>query len=112
MSPCPVCGDRGLVKVCYQDEKDPETTCDFAICLCAVGQRFRRQSELKPDGPFPLWRFWAAENGIDEARIDMLEEFYDDEELRARFGFVLTEQGVSTEALIRAGHTKARRPRL
>lgn len=82
---CDVCENLGLVKVCYSDDPAPLETFEVAICLCDVGQRMRRaRNGLKATG-FPLWKVWAARNGVDEDRVLKLEDVCEPDELSRMF---------------------------
>src|SRR5687767_3596362 len=72
---CPTCDDRGMVRVNWKDADE-----DYAVCLCAVGERLRRTTNHgKPC--LPGWRVWAAQQGVDPTRVVMIEDVLTSEEL-------------------------------
>jgi hypothetical protein len=106
---CNVCEGLGLVKVCYSDDPAPLETFEVAICLCDVGQRMRKARNGPKATGFPLWKVWAAKNGVDESLVLKLEDVCGPSELNEMFPRgVLTRRPV--EDIVQAGQT--RRPRM
>jgi hypothetical protein len=75
---CPVCGDRGVMRVRYQDG----SLDDFGVCLCSAGMALRndRNAVWKPLG-YPLWHVWATREQVDLSRVLMVEQLLDEGEL-------------------------------
>lgn len=74
---CPVCGDKGVVRVRYRDDSPDE----FGVCLCAVGVVLRNDKNAGKRVGYPLWLPWAAREQVDLTRVLMVEQLLDDAEL-------------------------------
>jgi hypothetical protein len=95
---CPLCADRGLVRVRYHDG----AVDDFGICLCLAGQRYRSD----PNVGYPMWQLWAAREQVDLAHVWMVEDLLDEAELAS----VPRGQATTTAPTI-AGVMRTKRPR-
>lgn len=77
---CPVCGDKGVVRVRYRDD----STDDFGVCLCGIGQGLRHdRNALGKALNYFLWHIWAAREQVELSRMFMVEELLTDDELAA-----------------------------
>lgn len=72
---CPICGDRGVVRVRYRDGS-PD---DFGVCRCAAGERLRQLRRAAQ--VTPLWQAWAARERVSPDAMVMAEDVLDEEEL-------------------------------
>lgn len=98
---CAVCGDKGVVKVCYEDG----TPHDYALCLCPASRWYRSDVNAgKRTGSFG-WQVWAAREQVQPDRMFAIEDLYEPSELAA-MGFT-TDAPVHQEsreaALLAAG---------
>lgn len=75
---CPVCLDRGIVRVNWADAPD-----DYAICICGTGLELRVDRNSKA-GVYPLWHLWCAREGVSQDRVFLLEDVLTPEEIAAR----------------------------
>ena len=102
---CPVCADRGIVRVNWEDAPP-----DFAICVCGTGLSLRVDRNYT-HVTAPLWHLWCAREGISQERVFLLEDVLTPDELTAR-GIPAAEPSDETRetALLRAG--LSRKPRL
>ena len=107
---CPVCLDRGIVRVNWADAPD-----DYAICVCGTGLSLRVDRNWKDTNVSPLWHVWCAREGISHDRIVFLEDVLTADEI--------TERGIPTcdpepppttlsrdEVLLLAGKTRKGKP--
>lgn len=90
---CPTCGDRGLVKVNWNDATE-----DYAVCLCPTGELLRAEPT---SGQVPAWRALAGRMNIDPARVVMLEDVCTPEELAQR-GFRELTADTAMDAIVAA----------
>ena len=96
---CDVCID-GFVVVEWTNAPP-----DFAVCLCATGQAWRR-ADNNGRQTVPAWRVWCAQWQVDPAKVFMVEDVYNPQELAA-VGLVKPKADVSREsALLAAGRRK------
>lgn len=105
---CGVCQDKGIVKVNWEDAPS-----DFAVCLCSAGLSMR--VDRNATAPVaPLWWVWCAREQVDRSRVFMLEDVLTPEELTAAGLGPLWEPSPESreEALLRAGKTQTRKPKL
>jgi len=106
MPECPVCGDKGLVRVRFESG-EPDR---FGICLCEWGERLRVARNGR-HATNPLWQAVAAQRGIPLEAVVPLESLYDPEELAPLFP-ALAPPAPPAEtleaALIAAGRTRRR----
>lgn len=65
MSWCPLCGNKGVIRIRYQTSDD----CDYGICLCAKGLPLRKNMEAL-----------AAKLGIFAESIGYVEQLLDAED--------------------------------
>lgn len=77
---CPVCADKGLVRISYRSGEPDE----FALCLCAAGAAWRNDRNAGRQ-TFPLWHLWAAREEVEQERVGPIEEFYESDELARMF---------------------------
>jgi hypothetical protein len=100
---CPICGDKGLVRIRYHSG-DPD---DFGVCRCETGQWYRddRNAVGRPTG-YPRWMIWAAQTQVPHERIALVEELLDDDEL------ALIPTATERPSLSIAEVMRTRRPRL
>lgn len=87
MSLCASCEDVGIVPFLPAgcSKPDADVTADdlhFGICLCSKGRdlRWNRNGKAKT---VPLWHVWAAREGIDHARVCLVEQVFTPDELTA-----------------------------
>jgi hypothetical protein len=73
---CPVCADKGLVRLPWDDDAEP----GIGVCLCAAGQALRVNRNMGRE-VLPLWRVWCAREQVDPARVYLLEDVLSAEEL-------------------------------
>lgn len=101
---CALCGDRGLVRVNWADVAE-----DYAVCLCETGLRLR-VNRNRGEEVTPLWKVWAFREGVELARIVLLEDILTPAELAAK-GFLAPGQhdARSREAALLAAGKKAPR---
>jgi hypothetical protein len=84
---CEACVDMGLVPFVETDnpktapEIDRDDLC-FAICLCPVGQAYRKGTNNGKRVP-AFWRVWCAREQIDPSRVFRVEDVYSREQLAA-----------------------------
>jgi hypothetical protein len=103
---CTVCGDKGIVKVCYEDG----TPADYAVCLCPASAWYRSDVNAgKHTGSYG-WQVWAAREQIQPDCVFGLEDVYEPSELATMVLAALKEPTAETReaALIAAGKTKKR----
>ncbi len=74
---CPLCGDKGVFKICYRDGSPTH----YAVCLCQPGLALRNDRNANRRTGYPLWMAWAAAERIDCQSVVMAEELLDDTEL-------------------------------
>jgi hypothetical protein len=101
---CPVCGDKGLVRIRYEDGS-PD---DFGVCRCAVGQTMRNTRNGGRETGYSLWEVWAAREQVDPKQICLVEDLLEPHEL-ARIP-APTAPAVATSGIRDAMQT--RRPKL
>jgi hypothetical protein len=77
---CPHCADKGIIRLKYHGGEPDE----FAICLCSAGLAWRCDRNVGR-ATYPLWHVWAAREQVEQARVGLVEEFFEDAELRALF---------------------------
>lgn len=77
MTPCPVCGDKGVCRVRYHDGA-PD---DYGVCRCAAGQALRDDRNAGVHTGYPLWMAWAARRGINQEHVGMVEDLLGIEQL-------------------------------
>jgi hypothetical protein len=102
MTNCDFCGGYGLKRIRYYGGEPDE----FAICLCAAGMAWRRDTNMGRKVA-PLWHVWAAKEKVDPERVAPMEELLDDAEMRAASpGWRGAVQGPSMDdALMSAGRS-------
>lgn len=91
---CPLCADRGVIRIGYQEE--PDGYRDFGVCSCARGQRFRT-----PDAMAAL----AAKFGVHPESVNLVEELLDPEDFPEPMG---TGAAVPTLDVTEAGRVGKR----
>lgn len=98
---CPICGDRGIVRIRYRD-KSPDA---YGLCLCEVGERWRHAENAgRPTNP--AWHLWAARRGIPHDQVFPVEELLEEHELET-----IPRSAASPAASI-ADVMRTRRPKL
>lgn len=96
---CPACDDLGILPVDYIGEPR-----HFALCLCEVGEDWRRASNHgKPTNP--AWHILAARNNVPLDRIVKLEDYATPAELAA-FGFTETSADTAMSAIAAAARSR------
>jgi hypothetical protein len=65
MSGCGLCGDKGIVRVCYHSG-EPE---DFGVCVCPIGRHLLETRNAWTDTGIALWQVWASREQIPVERI-------------------------------------------
>jgi hypothetical protein len=76
---CTICADKGIAVVNSADADR-----EFAVCVCPIGKSLRETRNAYRHTAYPRWKVWAAREGIDPARIHMLEDVLEEAELRAQ----------------------------
>lgn len=101
---CPACDDFGILPVEYSDRTEQH----FALCLCPMGEAWRRATNNgKPTNP--LWHAWAARNQVPHERIVKLEDYATPKEL-AGLGFrELTAPADALGAIAAAARNRGRK---
>lgn len=80
----------------------------FALCLCAAGMAWRCDQNA---GRLvnPMWHLWAAREQIEHGRIGPIEEWHDEDELRAMFPWYRPGDAASKaseDVLLAAGRSR------
>ncbi len=76
---CSICADKGIAIVNWADAER-----EFAVCVCPTGKSLRETQNAYRNTAYPRWKVWAAREGIDPAKIHMLEDVLEEAELRAQ----------------------------
>ena len=84
---CEACEGAGLIAFLPHDSPKSEADAGkddlhFAVCLCAVGQAFRLDTN-EGRRVAPQWRLWCAREKVDPSRVAMVEDVYDKADLEA-----------------------------
>lgn len=112
---CLACEGIGVVPYVLESNPKPDAAIGvedlfYALCRCPRGLELRDgwNGAGKPS-PFGLWQLWAAQHGIDPARVGRVEDVFSQAELAA-VGLSETRTLAGAEDIAAAMRT--RRPKL
>jgi hypothetical protein len=91
---CAACEDRGVIRFRYHDGSPDE----FGVCLCRAASGLRSNANAGKRTGIYGWHVWAAREQIDPARVFLVEELLDDDEMVRTFPDLLDEETVTTSA--------------
>lgn len=74
---CPICGDKGMVRVRYRGGEPDE----YGVCRCAEGQHLRIVTGKRNGPGWPAWTWTAVARGIPFEQVFMVEDILDEEDL-------------------------------
>lgn len=97
---CPSCQDNGICLIVYEDGSKV-----FAVCLCEIGERWRRRQTFAGKTSDPLWHVWAFEHHVPLSQMRMLEDAVTSEELASR-GFAEVTADTAMSAIAAAARSR------
>jgi hypothetical protein len=74
---CPVCADKGLVRLPWDDDAEP----GIGVCFCSAAAWYRSNKNAGKTVSVYGWQVWCAREQVDPARVYLLEDVLSAEEL-------------------------------
>lgn len=78
---CQACQDKGIIRLRYHDGSLDE----FGVCVCEAARWYRSDMNAGKHTGFFGWQVWAHREQIDPARVFLIEELLDADEIARQF---------------------------